>query len=1087
MRTPMRCSWVGDLGYALFIDLPYVLDSAIRRLDYQLNKRYSLVRGHAGLEWQRRWPFISLLPLGLCLIFAMYGPTFDALCSILPAVSSRRVLWAVAAVVSLAAGRLVYLGARFLRKRYWKRIDKLAIAGPVPRVRKAVLGLSLSVLAIVPPGAPVGLLVWRIVHSARDIHTCQYTTPHAQSWLQLAFTIVLVAAAARLGMRPRSRFWRVADYLILLSAPVVILAFLGGCSATEAQYMPYLNAFAVLCVILVTLASAFAALFARFVRRLESDYASTLAEALKHCELFEKRGEVTLGWGRLLYAFLGAPLAHPLLLLLLPSFVAMVAPRHWLWNASLIALAITWFVLALGNISMRWDWQIALVRRWLLVGTPLCLSVAAVGLAIARLVDVSYVSYVLDAAPLGVVSIGLAMLYALAWLLESALHRPLQAELLALLECNDEKREKIRSEEVDRVDYSIEPDNVRTDVLAEERYIQVHGAGRFAVVGVLAEGVPGRAEEPEAFQTYDTVELIRLLIDSERRSSRPQAPKDENAIIDLVHTLVRGARNYFAALDVVLLVVVGAMALAVRSADTGYTRNPLVKTKTVAAASSKGFDLLSGLQSQASKGRPAILLSASGGGTRAAMFTASALRGLAATEHANDIVLMSGVSGGGVALAYFAAHRERLVDASEPGHGVAAWCDYIDAMAFPYINDVLEGSSELRLLRDEALGRLLAESLERSFGREREASAGQSPSHAHVTRRTFGEVLDVGLILNTTIAAHPYADSHLLTTLFASGNGADALAYEQFRGGRLIFTNLANGDFFPPGSGASVVGEPAPDIQLTYKVIRDTEIPLTSAAALNANFPPVFSNIGVWEGEKPRKYYVTDGGVNENRGLVSLLFALDGALEEEEGKECKDRSKLPKMEIVALEASAMTFDYAQDRGLGAVFSGGSAERLASGLERRLFHSIGEHVKHWNEACGGEASLGVHYVTMPTLFTARGGFGTHWLLPETVRVHSPREPERSFFEEYRDIDAGQVTRLVECMFQTAPADGESCRDGAATTPIPDDWLSDAEPCNSSSGVKLCAAGWPRLRESLGMKNDAPVASLGALLSCTAGAK
>ena len=53
-------------------------------------------------------------------------------------------------------------------------------------------------------------------------------------------------------------------------------------------------------------------------------------------------------------------------------------------------------------------------------------------------------------------------------------------------------------------------------------------------------------------------------------------------------------------------------------------------------------------------------VAASGGGTRAAVYTASVLRGLAEQGRIGNVVLASGVSGGSAALAYFALHQDAL-------------------------------------------------------------------------------------------------------------------------------------------------------------------------------------------------------------------------------------------------------------------------------------------------------------------------------------------------------------------------------------------------------------------------------------------
>lgn len=83
-------------------------------------------------------------------------------------------------------------------------------------------------------------------------------------------------------------------------------------------------------------------------------------------------------------------------------------------------------------------------------------------------------------------------------------------------------------------------------------------------------------------------------------------------------------------------------------------------------------------------GRPALIMAASGGGTRAALYTASVLEGLARQGRIKNFILGSGVSGGEAALAYFAGKRKEIVDDEKNG-----WDEYFNAMRQPFIQDVI--------------------------------------------------------------------------------------------------------------------------------------------------------------------------------------------------------------------------------------------------------------------------------------------------------------------------------------------------------------------------------------------------------------
>jgi hypothetical protein len=280
------------------------------------------------------------------------------------------------------------------------------------------------------------------------------------------------------------------------------------------------------------------------------------------------------------------------------------------------------------------------------------------------------------------------------------------------------------------------------------------------------------------------------------------------------------------------------------------------------------------------------------------------------------------------------------------------------------------------------LGQLLVESFERRLfpvgGRQ----------------ATMGASSQLALILNTTIAAHPQEDSDLLRGVFAAPEdkavSCNALhrPYALMGGGRLIFTNLADRDAFPPSGALPPANTELhiPDVRLPYVVVQDRDVPVASAAALNANFPPIFTNARVDVASETkdaacpaRSYYVTDGGATENLGLVSALYALRAALKQLHGQE------VPEIHIVTVEASATAYDYAPDRGLNAA-TGGSKERLTGGLTQELLNEVQDLA---TPAGGGNRRVQVHDLALPLAFRSRGGFGTHWMFPGSIVVENPR--------------------------------------------------------------------------------------------------
>lgn len=477
-----------------------------------------------------------------------------------------------------------------------------------------------------------------------------------------------------------------------------------------------------------------------------------------------------------------------------------------------------------------------------------------------------------------------------------------------------------------------------------------------------------------AFHTYDLLGVFRAL-------ARPQ---DRERVTEIARQL----NLYFYAMNALLiLALVGFAACYVSREGSGFAE--AVATTQASPKPGPLVDLASSLKAGYGSGRPAVIVVASGGGTRAALYTAHVLHGLHRLGVDGDVVLTSGVSGGGVALAYFTTNFAQL-SGDRPASS-AAWRDFERGVAQPFIQDVLAGASEWRIFGRTPLTMLLAESFERRLWNN--------------TVPTFAQPAGTpALILNTTMVGHPTDDSDLLgTTLDAAGEAAPQCeerqrAYRMMHGGRLIFTNLdpASTATFPQRS--SVI----PDTRLPYRIIRDPDVPLARASALNANFPPVFPNARVIvKGEggncPDRSYLVTDGGALENLGLVSALFALRSALKEIEPKACVEAATpstpggrkcswpLRPIHVVIAEASAASYDYEQDRGVSAALSG-AKERVTGGLVEELIRQTDGLYQTLN---GGANRLRFHYLALPLAFRARGGFGTHWMHASEITMRDPR--------------------------------------------------------------------------------------------------
>jgi hypothetical protein len=127
-----------------------------------------------------------------------------------------------------------------------------------------------------------------------------------------------------------------------------------------------------------------------------------------------------------------------------------------------------------------------------------------------------------------------------------------------------------------------------------------------------------------------------------------------------------------------------------------------------------------------------------------------------------------------------------------------------------------------------------------------------------------------------------------------------------------------------------------------------------------------------------RTYYVTDGGANENLGLVSALYALRGALAK------LAPGEIPPIHIVTIEASETAYDYTPDRGINAVISS-AKERLTGGLTQELLNDVERRAG----AADGGRRIEVHDLALPMAFRSRGAFGTHWMFPGSVVIANPR--------------------------------------------------------------------------------------------------
>jgi len=1018
----------GALRRALFQDVPHILDSLWRGAEFKLNRIGSvdLSLPHE-LDVRPAWMSAAFVLYVLVCVFAVFGPTLDAMCSVDSADFAKTFRdvtgWILAIVAfvlfvvtlnqttSRLARKGQILGLRTQRKeKSPAERPKLAtpaadadedddekarsIAGKVsnklytnllrffatiPCLKLGEQFALITAFVVLLLGAallvsPLAASSYALITLEVDVQSCVQTANKHLVVSQLVGLSVLIGGGAAIwqlwGKKSALKVFAVSFALLVL---VIGLLWWTSTATSEAEGGFYPHVYPILIGVLLAIA-LLARPFAWFMfRNLSSDSADMIQAALKSTDLLHSpRDAPDVSGVRLWSALVNGVANHLLQFLLLPAFMVFIAPATFEYWLAFGFAGVSIVLLVYGSLSNRWGQMLMYVDRWFLVGTPLVISILVIVIALARLMGVQYVATVIDATPIGVLFILVIMLYAAVWFLEYWINRWVGEQLLAVI---GDRKEALHG----YVPCAFAPDKAPPRVKNDGRYLALHGTGRFCALGWYEGSKPvgGEAKKGLAYTTYGYAEVFSTL--------GTKLPDGE----EMAHEVRRRLALYFNVLNFTLILAMGGLIAWHLSWSRPLTVMPMVDVQTekpvplsevtrATPAQQPDDPLADRLIAQAAASRPSIVVAASGGGTRAAVYTAVALEGIAQIDRAKDIVLLSGVSGGGVSAAVFAS-RYAALTTSVPGKSSPGtpdpWAGYVYDVSQPFIQDVLEGIGELRIVGPTSLGALLQESL------QRRAFATGPQSVAALKTPT--------LILNTAISGHPYDDSELLKGRVSSPRAdancvRKARPYSNLAGGRLIFTNLANTRGFPQRTAD------APDLWLPYRIINYGNVRLSAAAALTANFPPVFSNARVRiapdedaarAGACPQSYFVTDGGATENLGLVSALFALRGTLHD-----LPDGTKISDIHILALEASAISYDYSDDRGLGAA-TGGSKERINAGLTQRLLADV----RVETERLG--VKLVVHWLPLPVAFRSRGGFGTHWMFASTIRVANPHLPDQ----------------------------------------------------------------------------------------------
>lgn len=1083
---------------ATFSDVPYILDSIWRRAEF-IAYRPGLISAwpshyFAGTA-TTPWPFyLAFLVISSLLVF---GPTLTSFCASFGYWPAQGLHLLLALILFAASGILILTIVCAIVPRLARRVAAIAVSLPPPasgeparpppeeqadfvRLGRAIgealrqrfqSGLSwwLETVRLLPTqleefrealqqlprpfhsrmrwataslflGASV--MVLPLAVTAYTVFTTSYersvcAPAHVGRGIaQLAVFAVVVFLGMLFWTWRETRAGRrqLCFVITLWASAAIALWLISAPDAHEATGGPYLQTYTVLLGCLLAVVTLSRPLAVTVMAGIDRSTRWRFRQALRNTQLFAgRRSDPELSGRRVLASIVNGVIYHPLHLLLLPSFVAIMLPT---WILFLGVAAFTLFavlLLAYGSVAARWQELIDLVSRWFLNGTPLLVSVAVIVLAVLRLCDVQYVATILDAAPAGTVLALVIGAYMTLWFVEYWVNRWIAEQLLRVLGAAHRGQDGYVAYPNEQ---SPDPDR---QISGKGRVIALQSLGEFCVHGWFNDRA-GRFQH--AFTTYTLASLFQRLA--------PGSPD--------THDVERRIKFYFATVNLALFVIAVGLLGVQHYLDRPIAAFSVVKASESGVFNADAGDLGAALARQARQRRPAIIVAASGGGTRAALYTATALEGLAKIGRAGDIVLLSGVSGGGVSAAYFASHSAEL--SQDYASEVQTWKDYKDALKEPFIEDVLDGVDELRIAGSVPLGELLAESLQRRL----------FPGRV----QTFQDLTGPALILNATISGHPWRDSEILRDHLAIDPADTCQALQQpfasLAGSRLIFTNLRDTTGFPRPPMVM------PDVGLYYKIIRDPDVPLSAAAALNANFPPVFSNARVLikgaEGKScDYSYYVTDGGATENLGLVSALYELRGLLGRwKDGQHGSAYLSPPQMHIIAVEASAVTYDYTDDRGVGAA-TGGARERINGGLTRELINSIDRQL-----AALGGPPLQTHYIPLPLAFRSRGGFGTHWMYAKTIRVSNPLLPRLGNRLEqglnfgrssYVNLGHDDIDALWTALFDPA-ADFCTPQHGSSATEQVRDWI-----CGRASGNGINArqpdeqiAAWAALVRQLG---------------------
>lgn len=939
--------------------------------------------------------------------------------------------------------------------RRWRCIDAWALR-PLP-VRRAP---AWQVLA--PSEYPffipllTAILVFAVTVGPRPANW------RAETLCLFALGLVMMAGVHVLAWRSRpARLALLGWYLAILLALAALLVAVVRMS-TDQQFDPEARslrlhvgpALAVLVAMMLGIVSlaAWGAM-----RKVDND---TLPSALPVVELFPSKDRSDYVGDTPILSLLSIGglvlLRYPMQVLLPPALLALLVRPDWVTGASLAAGLAAWLALCLGVVFDRLMEMMKTVGRLFFIGPQRFLSAIVILIAIARWSGSHYVAYIFDnAAGTQTVFFYIFFAYALAWFYGFWCEILLARRFIRLLHPTGASATSIG--------YSFRGDERVSRVANKFRRIALHGAGRLKVEGRYdaayrrSEGMVGQRALNFLTPAEMLAEFRVQLEDHAWTGAKDPLPR--------VRDLQRATYAYPGMTGFLVILFLGVPLYA------GYAWTAQAPELDIARNWSGHFDMTSRLldavpaggtgdECELRAGDPRIAVAASGGGTRAAIYTAAVLRGLAQRGHICNVVLVSGVSGGSAALGYFALHQDALRRPVYDAAARAAYDAFDAAMAKPYIQMILNAASDHAVVfgtwhpRHEVCGEA-PEGGDTAAADERRGGwwptrirfgnlLAESFVCAHEKSARDAGVRDIGatmqdvrfgLILNTGLAGRfePEARADTNVPEQARLMAGDPARRTDVAGGRLVLAN---------------VGEPKParnmsergPRDLRFYTLNDPDISVARAAALSANFPPVFADAAIDERwpDRDKRFWVTDGGTVENRGTVTLYLTVEDAL-----ANGSDRAGVwPDLHVVIADVSAEGGPYREGVGLATLQAAGGQMGLA--LEAELLSDL-------RETYAGHGRICAYELPMPVAL--RDAIGTHWMMPNGISVAGPDRGEQ-------DLEREEATALVSGLFA-----------GPAVEPTPAQrrvrsWLEKGE----ENAPATYVLNWARLVGELGSRGQ-----------------